>query len=62
MARRSDWADLELRNEMTHERIRRMGADIVRYVPALRAEFERARSLGCGDDAGFAGWYAQGAG
>ena len=56
IARGTDFdADGRIVNDKVRDRLLRMGHDIVRYTPALRAAFTTARSLGPGPESGFAG-------
>lgn len=57
-ARDADFKDGVLENDRVRERARRLGRDVVRYAPILRAAFEEARKSGKGIEAGFAGFHA----
>ena len=45
----------ELTNERARTRIQRIGHDVVRYAPVLRAAWDEAQSLGKGVESGVAG-------
>ncbi|MBI3096712.1 MAG: NAD(P)H-dependent oxidoreductase [Planctomycetes bacterium] len=45
-------------NDRVRERARRLGRDVARYAPVLRAAFAQARGLGKGEESGFAGYHA----
>ena len=58
-ARGSDFEGGKLITQKVHDRVVRLGYDVVRYAPVLRKAFEEAKALGKTDPrAGFAGFHA----
>ncbi len=57
-ARPEDFDGDRLVNERVIERVWRIGYDVVRYAPLIRATFEAARSAGPGRSSGVAGVHA----
>lgn len=55
VARSSDFDGEKLRSEGVIDRLRRVGADVARYAPVLHRTYEKARKIGRGPAAGFAG-------
>jgi len=57
-ARPDDFDGNQLTNQKLIERIRRIGADVVRYAPLIRKTFESARASGADWTAGVAGMHS----
>lgn len=58
-ARGSDFEGAVLVDEKVRDRVQRVGHDVVRYAPVLRAAFESAKAEGRSVPAGFAGLHAR---
>ncbi|NUN48163.1 MAG: NAD(P)H-dependent oxidoreductase [Candidatus Brocadiae bacterium] len=54
-----DWKDDALTNDRVRDRLVRLGRDVVRYAPVIRAAWQDALTLGKGPEAGFAGFHVE---
>lgn len=58
VAKPADFDGTTLTSEKVHERVHRIGHDVVRYAPLIRATFEQARAGGPGKASGVAGMHS----
>jgi len=58
-ARPDDFDGTRLTSDKVHERVQRIGSDVVRYAPLIRRTFEAARATGADWTAGVAGMHAK---
>ena len=58
-ARPDDFDGTRLTSDKVHERVQRIGSDVVRYAPLIRRTFEAARASGADWTAGVAGMHAK---